>query len=214
MNGLYTALASTVFFPLQEAIKRHDTVAARKSLETTQWWTPGALRELQLTKLKAFLADIGEHVPYYRDLFRTFEIVPARIASLAELQRLPVLTKPIIRKEIERLKSDRARGLARFNTGGSSGEPLVFYIGKQRVSRDVAAKWRATRWWGVDIGDPEIVVWGSPIELGAQDRMRNFRDRVMRTELLPAFEMSNARLDEFVARIRKRRPRMLFGYPS
>ncbi len=30
------------------------------------------------------------------------------------------------------------------------------------MSHDVAAKWRATRWWGVDIGDPEIVVWGSP----------------------------------------------------
>jgi phenylacetate-CoA ligase len=36
----------------------------------------------------------------------------------------------------------------------------------------------------------------------------------MRTELLPAFEMSERRLDEFVARIRKRRPKMLFGYPS
>jgi len=214
MSGIYTALASTVFFPLQEKIKRHDTVAARRSLETTQWWSADALRELQLTKLKAFLTDIGEHVQYYRDLFRELDIVPARIASLVDLQRLPVLTKPIIRKEIERLKSDRAQGLARFNTGGSSGEPLVFYIGKQRVSRDVAAKWRATRWWGVDIGDPEIVVWGSPIELGAQDRMRNFRDWVMRTELLPAFEMSSARLDEFVARIRQRRPRMLFGYPS
>jgi len=78
----------------------------------------------------------------------------------------------------------------------------------------VAAKWRATRWWGVDIGDPEIVVWGSPIELGAQDRMRAWRDRVMRTRLLPAFEMSAPKLDGFVEAIRARRPRMLFGYPS
>jgi phenylacetate-CoA ligase len=36
----------------------------------------------------------------------------------------------------------------------------------------------------------------------------------MRTELLPAFEMSAAKLDGFIARIRSRRPRMLFGYPS
>ena len=32
------------------------------------------------------------------------------------------------------------------------------FIGNERVSHDVAAKWRATRWWGVDIGDPEIRV--------------------------------------------------------
>jgi phenylacetate-CoA ligase len=66
----------------------------------------------------------------------------------------------------------------------------------------------------VDIGDPEIVVWGSPIELGAQDRVRRWRDALMRTQLLPAFEMNEAKLNGFVAEIRRRRPRMLFGYPS
>ena len=112
------------------------------------------------------------------------------------------------------MKSEIAKGLARFNTGGSSGEPLIFFIGNERVSHDVAAKWRATRWWGVDIGDPEIVVWGSPIELSAQDRLRQWRDRLMRTQLLPAFQMSEAKLDEFIATITSTRPRVLFGYPS
>ena len=76
------------------------------------------------------------------------------------------------------------------------------------------AKWRATRWWGVDIGDPELVVWGSPIELGTQDRIRKLRDGLMRSTLLPAFEMSPANLDRFVEVIRSVRPAMLFGYPS
>ena len=40
------------------------------------------------------------------------------------------------------------------------------------------------------------------------------RDTVLRTELLPAFEMSEANLDRFVATIRAKRPTMLFGYPS
>jgi phenylacetate-CoA ligase len=87
-------------------------------------------------------------------------------------------------------------------------------MGLDRVSHDVAAKWRATRWWAVDIGDPEIVIWGSPIELGAQDRVRVVRDRLLRTRLLPAFEMSGANLDRFVEEIRRARPKMLFGYPS
>ncbi|MEC8427899.1 MAG: AMP-binding protein, partial [Pseudomonadota bacterium] len=84
----------------------------------------------------------------------------------------------------------------------------------KRVSHDVAAKWRATRWWDVDIGDPEIVVWGSPIELGAQDRVRLIRDKLFRTELLPAFEMSDAKLDDFIEQIKGSKPAMLFGYPS
>jgi phenylacetate-CoA ligase len=36
----------------------------------------------------------------------------------------------------------------------------------------------------------------------------------MRTELLPAFEMSDAKVEGFIARIREMRPRMVFGYPS
>jgi phenylacetate-CoA ligase len=66
----------------------------------------------------------------------------------------------------------------------------------------------------VDIGDPEIVVWGSPIELVTQDRIRQWRDKLLRTKLLPAFEMSPQKLDDFVAEIRAMRPKMLFGYPS
>ena len=134
--------------------------------------------------------------------------------SLASLERLPLLDKKTIRDNTEAMKARNAHGLTAFSTGGSSGEPLTFFLDAERVSHDVAAKRRATRWWGVDIGDREIVVWGSPIELGAQDRIRALRDRLMRTELLSAFEMSEANLERFVGRIRRRRPGMLFGYPS
>jgi phenylacetate-CoA ligase len=140
--------------------------------------------------------------------------MPADVQDVDGLRRLPLMDKATIRANTDALKATDAQGLARFNTGGSSGEPLVFFIGKERVSHDVAAKWRATRWWGVDIGDREIVVWGSPIELGAQDRLRALRDALLRTRLLPAFELSPANLDRFATGIRRFRPRMLFGYPS
>lgn len=212
--GLYTRLVSGLVFPLHERLKHHDTVAVRKQLEESQWWSRDRLDQLQVERLRALLLHAQQHVAYYRDLFARIGFDPAGVTSLADLQRLPFLNKADIRANTEALKADNAVGLARFNTGGSSGEPLIFFIGNQRVSHDVAAKWRATRWWGVDIGDPEIVVWGSPIELTAQDRVRAIRDRLLRTELLPAFEMSDAKLDGFVARIRARRPKMLFGYPS
>ncbi|MDE2277585.1 MAG: phenylacetate--CoA ligase family protein [Burkholderiales bacterium] len=214
MRSPYTAFTAGLLFPLQERLKQHTTVAVRRGLEASQWWPPERLQALQLERLRALLAEAGRHVPYYRSLFSAQGFEPAQLQSVADLQRLPLLTKALIRAHTADLQHAQAQGLARFNTGGSSGEPLVFYIGRERVSHDVAAKWRATRWWGVDIGDPEIVVWGSPIELGSQDRARAWRDRLMRTELLPAFEMSDAKLDGFVAAIRHRRPKMLFGYPS
>lgn len=214
MTDLYTKLVAGLVFPLQEKLKKHTTVAVRKRLEETQWWPQEKLEALQLERLGSLLQRAERQVPYYRDLFARIGFRAAEVTSIADLQRLPFLTKPIIRQHQEALKAESAEGLARFNTGGSSGEPLIFFIGRERVSHDVAAKWRATRWWGVDIGDPEIVVWGSPIELTAQDRVRKLRDQLMRTQLLPAFAMSEAKLDDFVATIRDLRPAMLFGYPS
>jgi phenylacetate-CoA ligase len=210
----YTSLVSSLLFPLQERLKDHSTVSVRKALEVSQWWRRERLEELQLLKLRDLLAEAEAHVPYYRRIFAEVGFEAADVSSLADLARLPLLDKPAIRANTETLKSQKAKSLRSFNTGGSSGEPLTFYIGKERVSHDVAAKWRATRWWNVDIGDPEAVVWGSPIELGAQDRFRIFRDFLLRTRLFPAFEMSEEKLDRFLADMRATPPRMLFGYPS
>jgi phenylacetate-CoA ligase len=199
---------------LHEQLKRHDSTARRRALEQSQWWSRERIEQYRLERLKTFLLKVGATVPYYKHLFDSAGFVPSAVRDRSDLAKIPFLTKALIRGNTEALKAQGAGKLARFNTGGSSGEPLVFYMGKERVSHDVAAKWRATRWWNVDIGDPEIVVWGSPIELGAQDWVRSVRDRFLRTSLLPAFDMSKSKLDAFVVDIRMRRPRMLFGYPS
>jgi len=214
MPGLYTRVCSSLVFPLQERLKGHATVAVRRELEQTQWWPAERLASLQLAKLRKLLSRVSVEVPYYRELLPRAGVTPAQLSTLRDLAKLPFLTKDVIRANADRLRSDRAPSLRPYNTGGSTGEPLVFFIGPERVSHDVAAKWRATRWWDVDIGDPEIVVWGSPIELNAQDRLRAIRDRLLRTQLLSAFEMSPAKLDGFIAAIRAMRPKMLFGYPS
>ena len=212
--GLYTSLVSSLLFPLHERIKRHDSVKVRKQMERDEWLSAEQLRATQVRRLRDFLVDAGSNVPYYHDLFQSSGFDPAAVTDLQDLQRLPFLVKSLIRANADAMKHVKGTGLTRYNTGGSSGEPLIFFVGKKRVTHDVAAKWRATRWWGVDIGDPEVVVWGSPIELGKQDIVKRWRDYLFRTRLLPAFEMSESKLDQFIADIRSTRPRMLFGYPS
>lgn len=212
--SLYTALCSHLLFPLHERLKGHDSVAVRKRLELSQWWSADQLEDYRIGRVRHFLADVGQRVPFYRDLFKSLGFDPRSVHSVDALSALPLLDKHSIRANVDRLTADDHGRLTRYNTGGSSGEPLIFYMGSERKSHDVAAKWRATRWWDVDIGDRELVVWGSPIELGAQDRLRRLRDGIMRSHLLPAFEMSSKNLDHFVDTIRATRPAMLFGYPS
>lgn len=213
-DAMATRLVSSVLFPLHERLKGHDTVRVRRRLEESQWRPPQEIAERQARSLRAFLSEIQARVPYYRDLFSSLRFDATRVDGPANLTSLPLLTKKVIRTRADSLRSERAVGLVLYSTGGSTGQPLVFPVGRRRISHDVAAKWRATRWWDVDIGDAEVVVWSSPIEIGRQDWVRVVRDRLFRTTLLSAFEMSPERIDRYLAVIRARRPRMLFGYPS
>lgn len=208
----YTWLASRLLFPLHERLKKHDSVGQRRELERSQWLTPAQIDALQAARLQQFIQRIASTVPYYRQLFADHGIDPASIRSRADLPRLPTLDKALIRSHGEQLKAPGA-ALKRFNTGGSSGQPLIFWL-NERVSHDVAAKWRATRWWDVDIGDAELVLWGSPIEVNTQDRIKQIRDRLLRTELVPAFDLAESGIQHFLQVYRRLRPRMLFGYPS
>ncbi len=214
LKGLYSKFITQLVFPLHERLKKHDTVAIKRALEQSQWLSTADIVHQQELRLQAFIAKVVANVPFYQALFTRLALTPNDIKSTADLAKLPFLDKPIIRENFTDFKSKQAGLVSTFTTGGSSGTPLTFLLGKERVSHDVAEKWRATRWWGVDLGDKEIVAWGSPIELGAQDKVRMFRDKLLRSTLIPAFDMDESKILGFIEQIKDIRPKMLFGYPS
>jgi len=133
MSDLYTRFVANVLFPLQERLKKHDTVQVHGEMEALQWWLRERILKLQAQRLRALLEHAGTHVPHYRDLFARTSFDPAKVDSVAD-----------IRASSDALRADNAVGLAHFNTEGSSGELSIFFIGTKRVSHDVAAKWHAT----------------------------------------------------------------------
>ncbi len=211
---LYTSLVSRLLFPLHEHLKRHDTRAILGELEQSQWHKREQLEAMQLARLRELLASVSARVPYFREHFRKNGLDIADFGTREALALLPPTDKALIRAHSADWQAEGAQGLARHSTSGSSGEPLHFLLGKHRISFDIAAKWRATRWWNVDIGDREMVLWGSPLEAAAQDRVRALRDRLLRSRLVPARDLNPGRIDAILDEMRAFRPAMLFGYPS
>ncbi|MCJ8321269.1 MAG: AMP-binding protein [Colwellia sp.] len=214
IKGIYTQFVSSVLFPLHEKLKKHNTVAIKRRLEKSQWLSTAEILQQQDQRLAHFIKNSVKHVPYYQQLFKKLKLSPSDINNRLSLQKLPFVDKTTIRENFDSFKADNAGQTSSFTTGGSSGTPLTFLLGNERVSHDVAEKWRATRWWNVDIGDKEIVAWGSPIELGAQDKVRIMRDKLFRSTLIPAFDMNEDKLLSFIEQIKEIKPKMLFGYPS
>jgi phenylacetate-CoA ligase len=207
-------LAWNVWFPLQERMKGHDTLRILREMEAADRMSAVELAALQRDRLRAFIESCYAHVPYVRSRMQAAGVTPAEIREPADLSRLPLSTKKDMRAARGALRSAIAGPLSPFTTGGSTGEPLIFDLGKERIASRVACRLRVGRWWGVSVGDPEIALWGSPIELGRQDWFRSLRDRLLRTTLLSAFEMTDARMTRYLNTIERRHCRQIFGYPS
>src|SRR3569833_3845598 len=118
---LFTRIVSGGFFPLHERLKGHDTTRVRRGLEETQWWPRERLDALRLERLRGLLGHADRYVPYYKDVLDRAGLVGGAVTSLDDLQRLPLLTKSLIRTPSERLTSPHPRQLARFNSGGPCG---------------------------------------------------------------------------------------------
>src|SRR3569832_2259057 len=150
VRDLYTRFVSGVFFHLHERLNGHDTTRVRRGLEEAQWRPRERLDALRLESLRGLLGHAYRYVPYYKDVLDRDGLVGGAVTSMDELQRLPMLTKSLIRTHSERLTSTHARQLARFITGVACVELVFCLLVIDRVSLDCAAMCRATRWLVVD----------------------------------------------------------------
>lgn len=215
INVMNKSIVKHFIFPLHEKLIGRKTFQYLTELEKTQWFNPKEIKSLQLRKLKDLLIHAQNNCPFYQKRFYDAGFNPASIKSLDDLSAIPPLSKVEIRQNLnDMLWRESPGGLHRYNTGGSSGDPLIFYFDRRRQAYDAAARALTHRWWGIDIGDKELYLWGSPLEIIKQDRIKDLRDRLTNQLLLSAFDLSQNMIPNFMKKIRKFKPKCVFGYPS
>jgi len=208
-------VAGGVVYPLQERAFGRPTFGYLAELERSQRLDRAGVEALQLARLRHLLASAHAHSPWHRARLDAAGLHPDEVSSLADLRRLPTMTKADAAAHGEQIVwRGVPGGVYRYNTGGSSGQPLVFHFGRRRQASDAAGRMRARRWWGVEPGEPEVYLWGAPVELNKTDWVKTLRDRLVNQLVLNAFAMSPARMDGYLDALEAFRPRCLYGYAS
>ena len=215
---MHPALSRRVVYPLHERLMQRPTFTYLESLERSQWLTRAELERLQMQKLRTLLRTAIQHSPWHAERIRAAGLDAATGSAelcLDDLRQLPTMTKQDARDHVDRIAWPRVPGGAfPYNTGGSSGDPLLFYYGRRRQASDAAGRIRARRWWNVDVGEREVYLWGAPVELSKTDRIKTLRDRLLNQMVLNAFEMSAANMDAYLEALQAFRPRCIYGYAS
>ncbi len=209
-------LVRSLLYPLHESLLHRPTFGFLKDIEQNQWLSRDAVEGLQAKRLMQLLQVAERHCPWHARRIRTAGIDTGNAADcLARLRHLPTMDKADAQAHRDEMVwKDVPGGACLYNTGGSSGVPLIFYFGRARQASDAASRMRARRWWGVDVGEREVLLWGSPIELGNTDRIKTLRDRLFNQLVLNAFAMSPRHMDEYLLTMRRYRPSCVYGYAS
>jgi phenylacetate-CoA ligase len=194
---------------------RRPTFSYLAKLERSQWLSRSGIERLQLEKLRQLLLAADAHCPWHRGRIRDAGLDLGKPITFDDLRKIPTMTKAdAVCHGEEMVWRGVPGGAFRYNTGGSSGEPLIFHYGRRRQASDAAGRMRARRWWGVEVGEREVYLWGAPVELNKTDRVKQIRDRLLNQLVLNAFEMSPSRMDEYCAAIQAYQPRCIYGYAS
>lgn len=208
-------LSRHVVYPLQERAFKRPTFSYLAELEKTQWLSRDAVEEYQLSKLRTLLRVAHAHCPWHRQRMDSAGLTPGALSNLGDLRLLPTMDKAMAAANRDQLVWKNAPGgVFQYNTGGSSGQPLIFYFGRTRQASDAAGRIRARRWWGVEVGEPEVYIWGAPVELNKTDWVKTFRDRLLNQLVLNAFAMSPERMDHYLDALESFQPRSIYGYSS
>ncbi|MEZ6195227.1 MAG: phenylacetate--CoA ligase family protein [Planctomycetota bacterium] len=205
----------SVLHPLHERLRGRPTCAFLRDFRRTESLDPAARDALIDRRLRDLVGHAVTRTPFWREWARREGFDVAAFRGRADLAALPVTDKAFIREHLEDLVAeDRRDRVFRLETGGSSGVPLIFYSDKEREASQLAAKARCREWWGVTTGDRQMDLWGSPIELGAQDRFRIWKDRLLNFRLLSAFHLSDEDMAGFRAAFRDHGTDYVYGYAS
>jgi phenylacetate-CoA ligase len=212
---MYSKFVRHFYFPLTQRIKGESITSYLKILKSNEQLSLPELQNIQIAKLWHILKVAYRNVTYYRTLFDGLGIHPEEIRSLQDFTHLPLLTKKTIAENDEQLLDPHYSGkIYPGKTSGSTGIPLKFYVTGEYNSWDWASRWRARNWFGIQIGDPEVAIWGRPLYSTIRKITDPLKGRIRNTMLVSGFEYSEEILDKFSRQIRRFNPCYFYGYSN
>lgn len=158
-----------------------------------------------------------ENVPYYRDLFKSLKLQPKDIKCIADLEKLPIINKDIIKQHWEDFKPANLSGMKYYsdNTGGSTGTPFSYRLSKHDRFLSGALLYRGWGYGGYKPGDRMVFIAGSSLGFDTKSRLATFAHEKLRNlRKFSSFDMGDYEMRAYIRAINSFKPKFIRGYAS
>lgn len=206
-----------ILFVIGHTLKNKEFVKHYNFVKKNEYESYETLKKYQEEKLQRLIPFSFDKVPYYHKLFKHLNIKPEDIRSIADLQKLPILTKEIIRNnqsDFVPLNLKEQKYDVR-TTGGSTGVPLQYRLSKYDsiLAFDILyANWGYA---GYELGDKIAVIAGSSLITSTGSKViDNTKAFMMNFKEYSSFDLSEKYMNKIIIQLNKFKPKYLKGFPS
>ena len=179
-----------------------------QNLKKSQKWNQKKLEEFQYNLLLNLLYHSYNNVPYYKEIFDKLNLKPSDIKSIKDFRKLPFLTREIIMKNQGEIKAKNfpKQKFELKTTGGTTGEPLSFYIEKGKwIANHMAYNRSFMERAGYNRRNKTISILGMKKESKYHP--------IFRTLELSSFYITD-KPDDYIKKIIGFKPKYIISYPS
>jgi len=215
--GIGAKLRRNIIFPVYwKYIKRYKVLDYYKKLKEYQWNTIEENREIQRKKLYRLIKYANQNIPYYRGVIKEHNIRFSEDTIFNDIKKFPLLTRDIIRNNFDKLYKFRDNTYYLNTSGGSTGEPAVFYQDRDYFVWNTAVKVFFDEWAGRKIGEPMVKLWASTRDISkvGQGFKRYLRQQLSGVTTLSAYRMSERDIYKYVQIINNIKPCLILAYTS
>src|SRR5690554_2319950 len=166
----------------------------------------------QYNKLKVVLDVALSKIPYYKNLELNFNV---NSFSYLDFQRIPVLTKEIIRNETDILINgdfEKLNEVSKNTSGGSTGEPVSFFRTNEQRHHGSANYFLALNYNGVNINDTSVDLWGAERDMHSTKARFDIRSILHNKTTLNTFVLSDDIMRNYIGRLNKIKPKFIKAY--
>ena len=173
-------------------------------------WPREKLTEYQNKSLRRIVKHAYDSVPFYHEKFEEFGIKPSDIRTVKDLDKVPIVRKDEIRKNLGEVvsKDFNVGNLKELHTSGSTGYPLFFYVTKAEDEFRKAKHLRANISCGQKPRDKWVTIT-SPLHFGETTRLQRILGFYASTPVSVFDDISTQ-----ISIIEKLRPDVLDGYSN
>lgn len=146
---------------------------------------------------------------FYRDFYIEHGIGIDDIKSINDIEKLPILTKDIVRSNIDKIRIGNRRYMQKVSTSGTTGNALFIYQSYSSVLMEQAYVTTYRRMCGFKVGERLASLRG---HLDSKDF--RLKIHVANTLFLSSYQINQSRISEYYKELEKFSPKAIEGYPS